>query len=51
MLFLRFLEDDVLSKLFAVLLKFDLARDELAVLACPIDLAGRCVLKLYQLIL
>jgi hypothetical protein len=50
-LFLRFLEDNVLSQLFAVLFKLDLARDELAILARPIDLAGRCVFELYQLIL
>ena len=50
-LFLRLLEGHMLAGLRIVLLEFDLARDELFVLARPIHVSGGFVAKLDEAIL
>lgn len=50
-LFLRLLEDHVLAEFGTVLLEFDLALDQLFILAGPIGLARRFVLDLYEFVL
>jgi len=50
-LLFRLLERNVFAELCAVLLKLDLAGDELLVFASPIDLSGSLVAQLYKIIL
>lgn len=50
-LLLRFLENNVLSELFAVLLELDFALNKLLVFTRPIHLAGRVVFEHYELVL
>jgi hypothetical protein len=50
-LLLRFLEGDVLPQLLGILLKLDLASDELLVLCSPVDFACLLVLELDEIVL
>lgn len=50
-LLLPFFENDVFAGFGVVFFEFDLARDELLILARPIDLWGTLGLQLYELIL
>ena len=50
-LFLCFFEDHVLAELLAELLEFNLAFNQLLILASPIGLAGLLILDLYEFIL